>query len=174
MKTSVMISGAGGQGVVSIALLLAECAAQAGFVTCLPEHGPEQRGGYSRCTVVVSDSEIFSPMPKKFNYIVAMDDLSAKKYAAQLEPGGLAILNADLVPPSPGESKLFVPAETIAAQLGSSRSFNIVLLGALIGASSLLPEALITEALTAKFGPGVNLEAFKSGISVGVAFLPPT
>jgi len=173
MKTSVMISGAGGQGVVSIAMLLAECAARTGHCTCLPEHGPEQRGGYSRCTVVVSDSEIFSPMPKKFNYVVAMDDLSAKKFAAQLDPSGLAILNADLIPPSPGENKLYVPAETIAAGLGSPRSFNIVLLGALLGASNLLPEALITQALTAKFKAGVNLQAFQKGLTVGAAFLPP-
>ena len=167
MKTSVMISGAGGQGVVSIAMLLAECAAKTGHCTCLPEHGPEQRGGYSRCTMVVSDGEIYSPMPKKYNYVIAMDDPSAKKFAAQLEPGGLAILNADLVPPSPGENKLFIPAETIAAQLGSPRAFNVVLLGALVGASDILPTALIEKALTEKFGEGVNLEALRKGIEIG-------
>jgi len=167
MKTSVMISGAGGQGVVSIAMILSECAAKIGHCTCLPEHGPEQRGGYSRCTVVVSDGEIYSPMPKKFNFVIAMDDPSAKKYAPQLEPGGLAILNADLVPPTPGENKLFVPAETIAAELGSPRAFNVVLLGALVGVSNILPEALIEGALKEKFGDGVNLEALRKGIETG-------
>ena len=167
MKTTIMISGAGGQGVVSIAMLLARCAAETGHCTCLPEHGPEQRGGYSRCTIVVSDGGIFSPMPKKYNFIVAMDDPSAKKFVPLLAPGGLAILNAGLVAPAPGENRLFVPAETIAAELGSPRSFNIVLLGALIGASDVLPPALIEAALTAKFGAGVNLEAFRRGMEMG-------
>jgi len=166
MKKSILISGMGGQGVVSIAMLLADCAAKTGYAACLPEHGPEQRGGYSRCTVTLSDEEILSPMPKKYDYIIAMDDLSAKKFAAQLVPCGLMILNADLTAPSPGANKLFVPAESIAADLGSPRSFNVVLLGALIGASNLLPEALIVEALAEKFGDGVNLEAFRRGVDV--------
>jgi len=168
MKTAIMISGAGGQGVVSIALLLAECAAKTGHCTCLPEHGPEQRGGYSRCTVIVSDSEILSPMPKKYNYVIAMDDPSAKKFSAQLEPGGLAILNADLVPQtSPAEQKLFVPAETIAAQLGGPRAFNVVLLGALVGVSNILPEETLIEMIADKFKGGSNLEAFRKGIETG-------
>jgi len=166
MRTTVMISGAGGQGVVSVALLLAECAAKAGFCTCLPEHGPEQRGGYTRCTIVVSDEEILSPMPKKYNFVVAMDDPSAKKFAPQLAPGGLMILNADLVPSSPGENKLFVPAETIAAELGSPRVANVVLLGVLVGAGDILPEALIMEALSEKFRDKTNLEAFRKGFEI--------
>jgi 2-oxoglutarate ferredoxin oxidoreductase subunit gamma len=153
--------------VVSAARLLAECAAKTLHCTCLPEHGPEQRGGYSRCTVVISDGEILSPMPKKYDYVVAMDDPSAKKFAAQLEPGGLAILNAGLVPPAPGENRLFVPAETIAAELGSPRSFNIVLLGALLGAGDILPPALVEEALAEKFGAGPTLEALRKGIEIG-------
>jgi len=170
MKISVMISGAGGQGVVSIAMLLAECAAQTGYCTCLPEHGPEQRGGFSRCTIVISDEEIYSPMPKKFSFVIAMDDPSARKFAAQLEPGGIAILNADLISQPPGENKLFIPAETIAAQLGSPRSFNVILLGALVGVSKLLPEALVIGGLTAKFGEGVNIDAFWRGWKIGKAY----
>ena len=166
MKTSVLISGMGGQGVVSIAMLLTECAAKTGFATCLPEHGPEQRGGYSRCTIVISDEELLSPMPKKYNYIIAMDDLSAKKFAPQLAPGGLMVLNAGLIAPTPGENKLFVPAESIAAELGSPRSFNVILLGALVGASGIVPLALVEEALMEKFGDGVNLEAFRRGVDV--------
>jgi len=173
MKASVMISGAGGQGVVSIAMLLAECAAKTGFVTCLPEHGPEQRGGYSRCTVVVSDSEILSPMPKKYNYVIAMDDPSAKKFTPQLEPGGLAILNADLVPQtSPAENKLFVPAESIAAALGNPRAFNVVLLGALVGVSSILPEETLIGMIADKFKGESNVAAFRKGFELGKAFLP--
>jgi len=166
MKKAVLFTGAGGQGVNAIALLLAGCAAQAGHATCLPEHGPEQRGGYARCTVVVSDTEICSPMPKKYDYVVAMDELSAMKYAAQLNPGGKMVLNADLVPQSPGEHKLFIPADSIAAELGNPRSANIVLLGALVGVSGLLPEALVKDAIAAKFKGQVNLDAFQKGLDI--------
>jgi len=164
MKISVMVSGMGGQGVNAIGLLLANCAAGIGYATCLPEHGPEQRGGYARCTVVMSDAEIRSPMPKRYDYVVAMDELSAMKYAALVNPGGRMILNADLIPKTPGEHKRFVPADSIAAELGSARSANLVLLGALIGASGLLPAALVKDAVAAKFGDGVNLEAFEKGL----------
>ena len=167
MKTAVLFTGAGGQGVNAIALMLAGCAAREGNATCLPEHGPEQRGGYARCTVVVSDAEICSPMPKKYDYVVAMDELSAMKYAAQLNPGGKIICNADLIPKTPGDSKIFIPADSIAGELGSPRSANLVLLGALIGASGILPEALVKDAVAAKFKGQVNLEAFEKGIRAG-------
>ena len=172
MKASIMISGMGGQGVVSIGLLLAECAAKTSSAACLPEHGPEQRGGYSRCTITISDAEIISPSPKKYTYIIAMDEPSYKKFAGQMEVGGLMFLNADLIPPGPADGqKLFIPAESIAAELRNPRAANIVLLGALIGASGLLPKELIMEEIREKFGGkpaalAANLAAFEKGLEM--------
>jgi len=169
-----MISGMGGQGVVAISMILARCAAKTGFVTCLPEHGPEQRGGYARCTIVLSDGEIISPMPKKYTYMIAMDEPSYKKFASQAED--LMILNVGLVPASADAKKLFVPAESIAVELGNPRAANIVLLGALIGASGLLPEALIAEEIRAAFAAKpealeANLRAFEKGLEMGKKYL---
>jgi len=169
MKTAVLISGLGGQGVVSIGLLLAECAARAGHVTCLPEHGPEQRGGYSRCTIVMSGEEILSPMPKRYDYVVAMDEASYKKYAPLLNEGGSIIAGCDLFAPAPGARGIFIEAERVAAELGNSRASNVVLLGALIGASGLLPEAEILKAISGKFKGGGNAEEFRAGLEAARA-----
>ena len=178
MKTTVLISGSGGQGVVVASILLAESAVKDGFATCLPEYGPEQRGGSTKCMTVISDEEIISPMPKKFKYIVAMNEPSYKKYAGLLEEGGRMILNADFVSPEAGQEdgrKLFVPADSIATESGSLKAANIVMLGALIGMSNLMPEALLIERLSEKFADkpkalAVNLSAFQKGLELGRLF----
>ena len=173
-KTSVLIAGMGGQGVVSIAMILAESAAKIGCVTCLPEHGPEQRGGFSRCTLILSDEEVISPLPQKYHYMVVMDDASFGKHAKQLEPGGRMIVNADLVAPAGKEAagRLFIPADTMAAELGSVRAANLVLLGALVGAGALVPVELVKEEMAKRFAgkPEVlatNLAAFGKGLETG-------
>ena len=59
MKFSLLISGAGGQGVMSIGIMLASTAvADDKHATFMPLYGPEQRGGSAKCTVIISDEEI--------------------------------------------------------------------------------------------------------------------
>ena len=59
----VKISGFGGQGVLSMGLILAEAACKARrHVSWYPSYGPEQRGGTSNCTVVISGEMIGSPV----------------------------------------------------------------------------------------------------------------
>jgi len=179
MKTTILISGAGGQGVILSGILLAESAVKNGFATCLPEYGPEQRGGSTKCITVISDAEIISPLPKKFQYVIAMNAPSYKKFAGLLEEGGLLILNSDFIAPEAAgqedKKKLFVPAGSIAAEAGSLKAANIAMLGALIGVSGLMPAELFSQRLSEKFATKPNileidLAAFQKGLETGLNF----
>ena len=65
-KTEIRMTGSGGQGVMSAGIMIAQTAVSAGkYATFLPEYGPEQRGGSAKCTVIISDGDIISPLPKK-------------------------------------------------------------------------------------------------------------
>ncbi len=65
MRTSLMVAGFGGQGVMLIGKMVGECAFEQDLhVTFLPAYGPEQRGGTANCTVIISDEEIGSPVRK--------------------------------------------------------------------------------------------------------------
>ena len=63
MHQSVVVSGFGGQGALFAGQLLTYAAMDSGYhVTWIPSYGPEMRGGVARCTVIISDMEIGSPI----------------------------------------------------------------------------------------------------------------
>ena len=66
MKKEIIISGFGGQGVLSMGKILAYSGLMEDKeVTWMPAHGPEQRGGTANVTVIVSDERISSPILSK-------------------------------------------------------------------------------------------------------------
>ena len=66
MQQEIIISGFGGQGALFSGQLLAYAAMDSGhYVTWIPSYGPEMRGGKARCTVIVSDAEIGSPLVRR-------------------------------------------------------------------------------------------------------------
>ena len=73
MKQSFVFSGSGGQGIMSAGIMLAQTAIDENkHATYLPEYGPEQRGGSAKCTVIISDGEIISPLIKKCDNLICM------------------------------------------------------------------------------------------------------
>ena len=63
MKHEVILSGFGGQGVMSIGKNLVEAGGEEDLqVSWVPSYGPEMRGGTSNCTVILSDERIGSPL----------------------------------------------------------------------------------------------------------------
>ena len=62
MKKEIIISGFGGQGVMSIGKNLVEAGMAEGFfVTWAPSYGPEMRGGTANCHVGISTEPIGAP-----------------------------------------------------------------------------------------------------------------
>lgn len=106
MKFTLIISGSGGQGVMSIGMSLAGSAVEGGLhATFMPLYGPEQRGGSAKCTVIVSDSEIVSPCPSSLTASLVMNETSFKKFTPELKPGGVLVRNInrhDLGPQADG------------------------------------------------------------------------
>jgi len=165
-------AGFGGQGVLSMGLSLAQAAMREGKnVTYLPSYGAEVRGGTANCTVAISDEEIASPVASSPEFIVAMNHPSMVRFQHQLQSGGVFLLNSSLIDAEVMRSdieivKLF--ANTIAEQLGSPRSANMVMLGAFIRKSNLVKLDTIFEVLKETFGKkeklvAINNEALLAG-----------
>ncbi|WP_302548726.1 2-oxoacid:acceptor oxidoreductase family protein, partial [uncultured Desulfovibrio sp.] len=97
-----LLSGSGGQGIITMAILLAEAAAlYEGLVAVQSQsYGPEARGGATRSDVIIADSEIFFPKVNQPNVLVALTDESATKYLPLIRPGGMCLYDSDLVHPS--------------------------------------------------------------------------
>ena len=74
MKEEILISGFGGQGVLSIGKILAYAGIMEGKeVSWMPSYGPEQRGGTSNVTVIISDDPISSPILSEYGTVIALN-----------------------------------------------------------------------------------------------------
>ena len=98
MKNAIIFSGSGGQGIMSMGIMLAQSAVESGkHAVYLPSYGAEQRGGSAKCVVIIDDEEIVSPMTKYAGTFVALSDTGYNKFIDELEPGGLLIYDSALV-----------------------------------------------------------------------------
>ncbi len=152
---NVKMAGFGGQGVLSMGVILARAACTAGrFVSWYPSYGPEQRGGTANCAVVVSGAPISSPVIYEADILVAMNQPSLEKFAGEVKPGGLLLYNAaigDYTPPT-GVRALAVPALELAQEGGNPKASNTAMIGVLAALGGLgLPAAAYRQAIAANF-----------------------
>ena len=162
---------------MSAGIMLAHAAIdESKHATYLPEYGPEQRGGSAKCTVILSDTEIISPLTKKCDNLICMNEQAYKKFAGDLKAGGLLVLNSSRIKTEETRDDvkvISVPVDDIALELGNVRVANIVLIGALIGASGIVSKEIFVKSLEEKFKakkPEVlqmNILALEKGIEFG-------
>ena len=156
MDNRIIISGFGGQGVLSAGMVLSYGAMFSGkYPTFFPSYGAEQRGGTSNCTVVIDDEEVASPVTQSPNIVVCMNQPSVNKFESWVEKGGFLIYNKSLVnnPPKRDDIKVFsVDANRLALELGDVRFANMVVLGALLGITDLYPFENLLKAIEKFFG----------------------
>lgn len=142
MLLKAIFAGFGGQGVLSMGLVLAHAAMLEGKnVTYLPSYGAEVRGGTANCTIAISDEDIASPIASSPEFIVVMNQPSLVRFQNLLQSGGLLFINSSLI-----ETKIIrgdidtisVPANNIAEDLGNPKSTNMVMLGVFTRKSNLV------------------------------------
>ena len=175
MKREIILSGFGGQGVMSIGKNLAEAGGVEGLeVSWVPSYGPEMRGGTANCTVILSDERIGAPLVEEATEIVVMNRPSLLKFEKVVRPGGIVFINSSIVPDKVTRDDVravYVPCDEIAAELGNPKVGNMVMLGAYIGATGALKvetiQQMIEEMFTGKKAKLVplNLEALQRGIA---------
>ena len=147
----IKVAGFGGQGVLMLGEVLAEAGLESGYeVSWLPSYGPEMRSGTSNCHVRISNHPIDSPLVSRPNVLLALNEPSLRKFLPSVEAGGVILYNGTALPADCGRPEVRVivkPFAQLADELGSSKAANIVMLGALLEATSLLDEEQVTGAL---------------------------
>src|SRR5436305_14918175 len=97
--TEIRIAGFGGQGVILSAIVLGKAASISddGFATMTQNFGPEARGGACSAQLIVSDSPVLYPYTTHPDIMVIMSLEAYKRFAHELKPGGMLIIEEDLV-----------------------------------------------------------------------------
>ena len=156
MDLQMIFAGFGGQGV----LLMGQLIAYAGMVmgkqvSWMPSYGPEMRGGSANCSVVVSDEPVGSPRVEDADVVVAMNNSSL----------------IDVKPTRTDIRVAAIPANDIAAELGSAKVTNMVMLGAVAQLTGDFTVEELVDAMRHKFGPSKehmmprNREAIERGMA---------
>lgn len=173
MEAQFLIAGFGGQGVLLIGQLLAKAAMHEGMnVSWMPSYGPEMRGGEANCAVVISDEPIGSPLVTEIPIAVIMNKPSMIKFTPAMEAGGVMLYNSsliDIVPDRTDITAIPVDCNSIAEELGNSRTANMVMLGAILARTGIVSIDSAMEALKMTFGPKkehllpINRQAMERG-----------
>jgi 2-oxoisovalerate ferredoxin oxidoreductase beta subunit len=175
----IKIAGFGGQGVLLLGQLLAEMGMREGLeVSWLPSYGPEMRSGSAHCHVCLSKDRIGSPVLSRPQVLIAMNEISLRKFYAQIAPGGTIIYGRDRLPPDLANDLaisqaqvICIPASEIADKLGSAKVANIVMLGALLEETECLSAATAMSVLEKKVKNRALLELDRQALDAGRTYI---
>lgn len=177
----IALAGEGGQGVQSVAEIIAEAANEEGREALyIPNFGVEQRGGVSVAFLQIGDEPIGSPKFQTADIVVALSDravLRTKQYV-----GGkttfvydTSIEGVDDELPKNAGRILGIPAIEVSKNELHPRVFNIIIMGAVIKATGVIPldraKAAIEKKLGYKFEQNpklreLNFKALERGVEL--------
>lgn len=157
----VTFAGFGGQGIMTAGQLLAYAGIHEGKqVVWLPSYGPEMRGGTAYCTVVVSDHRIGSPIINSPLGLVVFNRPSLEKFAPRVRPGGVIVVNSSLIEITSNRTdvtEILIPANDIALKAGNTKTVNMIMLGAFVGATDIIAHSTLIELVKEKMGKKKDL-----------------
>ena len=151
MALEFQLAGFGGQGIMVMGQVMCYAGLDEGLhVSWFPSYGAEMRGGTANCQVVIDKEEIGSPVIGKPDVVVAMNNPSLLKFESTVKPGGKLFINSTLVDRKPTRTDIeiyHVPGNEIAMKLGNARVANMVILGAMLEKTKVVPQDAVMKAL---------------------------
>lgn len=189
---NIMIAGVGGQGSLLASRILGSLAIAKGFDVKVSEvHGMAQRGGSVVTYVRYSDTKVASPVicEGEADFLICFEQLEAARWLTYMKPNGVLITNTQSILPMPvisgaeeyptdiinnirkkGINVIALDALKLAAEAGSEKAVNVVLIGAFarfceFGRDEV--EQCIKQCVPPKFLQ-INMKAFELGYNAAV------
>jgi len=173
MENRIILSGMGGQGVISLGNLMGiGSMLENRHVSVVPSYGAEMRGGISNCFVTISDKMIGSPVFYRANIGIFMYQPAMDKFIQNIMDRGLVIYNKNMVSKIPDRKSIRfigIPANFQADKMGDSRIANIILAGVWCRIKMVIKYDTVIKAIKEMFKNkskiliDLNIEAFKFG-----------
>lgn len=176
MKEEIIISGFGGQGVLSMGKILAYAGLMEGKeVTWMPAYGPEQRGGTANVTVIVSHEKISSPILSQYDTAILLNQPSLDKFQPKVKAGGTIIYDSFGILERPTRSDLHIfeiDAMNTAAEMKMMKTFNMMILGGFLKLHPIVSIESVMKALKKSLPERhwnllpMNEEAIRKGMDI--------
>lgn len=142
MLQELVISGFGGQGVLSMGKILAYSGIMENKeVSWFPAYGPEQRGGTANVTVIISDRPISSPVVNQYDIAIVLNQPSLDKFEDRVKPGGVLIYDSYGINRKVERKDIHVyriNAMDESMKMDNTKVFNMIILGGLLRISPMV------------------------------------
>ncbi|MFN2217403.1 MAG: 2-oxoacid:acceptor oxidoreductase family protein, partial [Anaerolineae bacterium] len=179
-RTELQLGGFGGQGIISAGKIIGQAAAiyDGLEVSFTQSYGPEARGGSAGSQVVIASDPIHHPHITKPTSAIIMSQGAFAKYAPELAPGGVLLIDSGLVAlPDDHRQDIAthgIPATQIAEELGNHRAANTVMLGFWTAMLGVVSREAMRQSVAESVPPktiDVNTKAFDTGYESGLETL---
>ncbi len=176
LLTEIRVAGFGGQGVIMAASVIGKAASivDGDFATMTQNFGPEARGGACSAQLILSEQPILYPYVTHPDIMVVMSQEAYMKFAKELKPGGLMLIEQELVRVTeiPEGTLIYgIPATRLAEQMGKRMVSNIVMVGFFGAVTGLLKRESLRKAVELSVPNAyreLNAKAFDMGWDYGV------
>ncbi len=188
-KYDIILSGVGGQGVLSVAAVISIAAMKDGYTLRQSEvHGMAQRGGAVLAHMRISKSVIASDLIPLgcADVVLSMEPMESLRYVNFLKPEGILISAAapyENIPDYPDlegihkkieslKRSRIIDAKALAKEAGTMKAVNMVMVGALSSQLDIREESIV-EAVKEIFASkgekivAANLKAVELGKKTG-------
>lgn len=176
MKIEMVLSGIGGQGLISTAEIMAKAASiyeDGLFATLTAAYGSEARGTFTKTDVIISDQQIGYPIVEEPDVILCLAQIALDKYKDKFTDKTKVFYDTDLVKmDSSLKGEHFgYPFRTMSIELGNIQSANTIALGVMIKKIGILSENSVKKAIESRFAGkdkviAVNEKALEKGLTL--------
>lgn len=181
MKEEIILSGAGGQGLILAGAILAEAAGvfEGREVVQTQSYGIQARGGASQSTVIISDRPIKFPEVLTPGILLCLSQEAYERYSPNLREGGCLIVDQDLVNTEGIRADIEVAAFPFTAEaekMGRRIVANVVALGALAAVTGVVKPESLAQAIPSRLperNVSMALDALGIGVKLGQALGVP-
>ncbi len=171
----IRIAGFGGQGIILAGYIIGKAAAiyDDKFSTLIQSFGPEARGSSCSAQLLISQSQILYPYLVQPDISIVLSRDAFDKFGGELKPGGIMLIEKDLVHPEKVSKKIkmfAIPATRLAEEMGRKIVMNIITVGFFAATTGITSYEAARKAVETSVPPGteeMNLKAFDTGFEYG-------
>lgn len=172
-----VLSGSGGQGVITAAIILSEAAViyEKRNAVQTQVYGAAARGGATRSDVIISDDVINYPKVNQPNILVCLTQEAYSKFSTIIRPGGVLICDPRFVTTTKKvDAKQYEISmyENVMDKIGKPIVFNVCMMGTIIGLNGVVNITSVEQILEQRLPDSfleMNRKALHIGYELGVS-----
>lgn len=175
MTIQIVLSGVGGQGLISTGEIIGQAASihENVFATLTSSYGSETRGTFTKSDVIVSDQPISDPNIEAPDVILCLAQVAYDRYVQQMRDSTLVIYDSEQVVPSKdAKGQIGYRFREMSLQLGNPAVANTIALGLMVKKTGMLRRESVAAAIREYFAAkpkviDINIQALDAGMALG-------